>query len=166
MPDAERLSPEISWFPPRMGGAGASGPNQRRDCWKACPFQVSARGLVPSFKILKEAPRADLCSPSSPPAVAGYSKLCGRLPAQLPRRLGPAGPRFDPRLQPSAATLSIQAPPACHSARFAKLGSSRSKLCLWTSPSWAPVPPPPRSLSPPAAGPGVGSLHPLPSSAP
>lgn len=91
MSDAGRLSPEISWFPPRVGGAegllsqhrGVSG------SWKACPHQVSARGLVQSFKTLSRgAASRPLLSQT---VLAGFSKVCScLLPAQPHPRPGPA----------------------------------------------------------------------------
>jgi hypothetical protein len=86
MPDARRLSPEISWFPPRLGGAGALVPTQQRDWSKACPFQVSARGLVPSFKILGAGTEN---RPLSPPVATGLSKVCLPLSPPCPALLSP-----------------------------------------------------------------------------
>lgn len=105
-----------------MGGAGAWVPAQRRDSWKACPFQVSARGLLPSFKILGEGAAGPT---SALPAVAALSE-CAAVSSR------PAPPS------------SVARTSACPSARAAESGGSDARS--------APALPPPTLAFPRSGG--------------
>lgn len=96
-------------------GRGPPVPTQWRGSWKACPLQLSSRGLVPTFKTLS---RGTASRPLlSQPVLAGFSEGCRcLLPARPHPRPGPAVPRgpasvgtwSDPRPQQSKPLSPIR----------------------------------------------------------
>lgn len=113
MPDEGRLSPEISWFPQRMGGAGRlqsqpSGGAPEKPAPSSCLQGVWSQALKPWARAL----HPDLSSPSQSWLAFQKSAIVSSRPAPSSPRTSCAaaaslGTRFDPWLQQNERLLTI-----------------------------------------------------------